>query len=152
MTQTVVSGYFTITLAVSMPAGSTLEQSIPTAIRERLGGDAAVTLIPFRQTSSETRKTDRYILTATGEASTNIVHELTELMAARGGNFIDFSFQKSGEGVSFMAEMDLPADVALGPLQIDLQAVGSQAGLNVRLQHQRLFTATNDIAFRRIGV
>jgi predicted amino acid-binding ACT domain protein len=151
LTQTVVSGYFTITLSVAMPPITDLDNTLPAAIRTRLGGDAAVTLIPFHPSVADTRKTDRYILTAIGEAPARVVHSLTELVAERGGNFVDFSFQNGSTGVSFMAEMDLPADIALGQLQIDLQAVGSEAGLKVRLQHQRLFTATNDIAFRRVG-
>lgn len=155
LTQTVISGYFTITLAVAMPeevAPVELERTLPEAIRKRLGGDAAVTLVPFRSPSVAVPRCDRYILTATGDARTETIHAITELVAERGGNFVDFAFENSGGGVSFMAEIDLPDDVPLGALQIDLEAAGSEKNnLRVRLQHQRLFTATNDIAFRRVG-
>ncbi|MEO5923712.1 MAG: hypothetical protein ABIR70_07805 [Bryobacteraceae bacterium] len=108
-------------------------------------------MIPLHPTNPVLPPTDRYILTATGEASTQVIHSLTALVAERGGNFVDFSFQNSPAGVSFVAELDLPIDLALDQLQIDLQHVGAEAGLHVRLQHQRLFTATNEIAFRRLG-
>jgi predicted amino acid-binding ACT domain protein len=162
LTQTVVCGYFTITLAVAMPNGDaeektrekakSLEATLPETIRQRLGGDAAVTLVPFQNSSTATPKCDRYILTATGHAHTETIHAITELVAERGGNFVDFAFENSPSGVSFMAEIDLPAEAALGALQIDLAAAaGRENNLRVRLQHQRLFTATNDIAFRRVG-
>jgi predicted amino acid-binding ACT domain protein len=128
------------------------EATLPEIIRQRLGGDAAVTLIPFRNPSAAISQCDRYILTATGDAPTGAIHAITELVAERGGNFVDFAFENSPSGVSLMAEIDLPSDAALGALQIDLAAVaGKETNLRVRLQHQRLFTATNDVAFRRVG-
>ncbi len=108
-------------------------------------------MIPLHTINAAPPPTDRYILTATGVASTPVIRSLTALVAERGGNFVDFSFQNSPAGVSFVAELDLPIDLALDQLQIDLQHVGADAGLRVRLQHQRLFTATNEIAFRRTG-
>ena len=108
-------------------------------------------MIPFLPAPAQAPPSDRYILTATGEASTAVICALTALVAERGGNFVDFSYQNSAAGVSFVAELDLPTALALNQLQIDLQHVGAAAGLRVRLQHQRLFTATNEIAFRRVG-
>jgi predicted amino acid-binding ACT domain protein len=145
-----VSGYFTITLAVAIPTPGK-PNALVDSLQQKLGPDAAVTMIPFRQSAAPTASTDRYILTATGEASTAVIRSLTALVAERGGNFVDFSFQNSPAGVSFVAELDLPTALALNQLQIDLQHVGADAGLRVRLQHQRLFTATNEIAFRRVG-
>ena len=155
LTQTVVCGYFTITLAVATPGDeareSALDQALVAGLRKALGPEAAVTLLPYRATKEVSAECDRYILTATGEASTAVIHALTELVAERGGNFVDFSFQNTAAGVSFVAEIDLPLTQALDQLQIDLRHVGAAAGLRVRLQHQRLFTATNEIAFRRVG-
>jgi len=150
LTQTVVRGYFTITLAVSMPAVAAPEELV-SGLRTKLGQDAAVTVVAFHETKVVEAASDRYILTATGEANTPVIRALTELVAERGGNFVDFSFQKTSSGVSFVAEIDLPVASVLNQLQIDLQHVGADAGLHVRLQHQRLFTATNEIAFRRVG-
>jgi predicted amino acid-binding ACT domain protein len=148
LTQTVVSGYFTITVAVAMAHDQS--DALPEALRHALGDTAAVTMIAMDASPSLVDHADRYILTATGEASTRVIHELTALVADRGGNFVEFSFANAEGGVSFVAEIDLPLDQPLEPLQIDLQHLGADAGLRVRLQHQRLFTATNEIAFRRI--
>lgn len=151
LTQTVISDYFTLTLAVAMPADPALEGRLMASLRERLGPDAAVTLVQYHPGRNAAGAADRYILTAIGDARTSVLHQLTELVAERGGNFVDFSFHRTWEGINFAAELDLPANVILEQLQIDLQHVGAAAGLSVRLQHQRLFTATNEIAFRRVG-
>ena len=52
--------------------------------------------------------------------------------------------------LSLVAEIDLPGEVALEQLQIDLEHATVDSGLQVRLQHHRLFEATNEIAFRRL--
>jgi predicted amino acid-binding ACT domain protein len=138
-------------MALSVPEEAGLEGQLTRSLRERLGAEAALTLVHYRPGHRPQAAADRYILTATGEARTPVLHALTELVAQRGGNFVDFSFQQTEGGVSFAAELDLPAAEVLEQLQADLQQVGAAGGLNVRLQHQRLFTATNEIAFRRVG-
>lgn len=150
LTQTVVSGYFTITLAVAIP-GQGPPDPLLAALRAELGPEAAVSVVQLGAAGVDAGHCERYILTATGEASTAVIHELTALVAERGGNFVDFSFQNTAAGVSFVAEIDLPKALALDQLQVDLQHVGADAGLRVRLQHEKLFTATNEIAFRRVG-
>ncbi len=151
LAQTVVCGYFTITVAVAAPLNLDVNKIVAEAIRERLGGDDAVTVLPYRHTVEVAARCDRYILTASGEANAGVVSSATGLIARFGGNFVDFSFESTGGEANLMAEIDIPSDVALGQLQTELQAVGTSAGLRIRLQHQRLFTATNEIAFRRIG-
>ncbi len=146
LSQTVIHDYFTITLVVAIPGQSGLEKTLAESVRSRVGEGAAVTLVPF-QAREVARQGDRYVLTAGGEANTSVIHALSELVAERGGNFLELNCQLTGGRVAIVAEIDLPPDVALDQLQIDLQHVGEVAGLQVRLQHQRLFTATNEVAF-----
>ena len=47
-----------------------------------------------------------------------------------------------------IAEVDLPAALALDQLQIDLHHVAAEVGLQVRLQSQLVFSATTEIAYR----
>ena len=146
LSQTVIHDYFTITMVVAIPEQSGLEKSLAESVRRRVGEGAAVTLVPF-QAREAAPPGDRYVLTAGGEANTTVIHALSELVAERGGNFVELNCQLTGGRVAIVAEIDLPPDVALDQLQIDLQHAGEAAGVQVRLQHQRLFTATNEIAF-----
>jgi len=150
LSQTVIHDYFTITLVVAIPDSSGLDQTLAESVRRRVGEGAAVTLVPFHARAAE-RAGDRYVLTAGGEGSASVIHSISELVAERGGNFLELNCQYKDGRVAIVAEIDLPGDVALDQLQIDLQHAGEAAGVQVRLQHQRLFTATNEIAFRRVA-
>ena len=95
---------------------------------------------------------DRYLLTALGRAGVGTVTELARVVLEHGGNFTDFSSRSADGALELLAEVALPAARDLGALQAALAAVAEgDPALTVRLQHQRLFAATNEIAFRRSG-
>ena len=149
LSQTVVRDYFTIIMVVKLPKKIKAD-NVVTEIEQQLSG-AAASLVPYTQkTQPVVEQGDSYILTASGNTSTGIIHTISSLVAQRGGNFTDFSSRTVGDEFDMVAEVDLPADVALDQLQIDLQHAGADAGLQVRLQHHRLFVATNEITFRRV--
>ena len=149
LSQTVVRDYFTIIMVVKLPK-KIKTNNIVAQIEQQLGG-AAASLLPYTpKTQPIVEQDDSYILTASGNASAGIIHTISSLVAQRGGNFTDFSSRLVSDQFDMVAEVDLPADVALDQLQIDLQHAGSDAGLQVRLQHHRLFVATNEITFRRV--
>jgi predicted amino acid-binding ACT domain protein len=115
-----------------------------------VGDVAAVTILPHQPGPPLETLGDRYVLTANGPAADGVVSTIANLVAQRGGNFTDLSSEMTGEQISMIAEVDLPKDVALDQLQIDLQHATAAADVRVRLQHHRLFVATNEIAFRRV--
>jgi len=133
-----------------LPADSAIEP-IVAELRERLSESAVVTLTPYKASRRPRRQGEQYVLTATGELSAGAVATLSSLVAERGGNFTDFDYRADDGRISVIAEVELPADSALDQLQIDLQHAGAAVGLQVRLQHQKLFVATNEIAFRRVN-
>ena len=148
LSQTVVRDYFTIIMVVKLPK-KVKATSVAAQIEQQISG-SAVSLVPYAQKTQALLQGDSYILTASGSASTGIIHTISSLVAQRGGNFTDFNSRLVGDQFDMVAEVDLPADVALDQLQIDLQHAGADAGLQVRLQHHRLFVATNEITFRRV--
>jgi predicted amino acid-binding ACT domain protein len=149
LSQTVVRDYFTIIVVIELPAGVPHED-IAGQVQAKLGKSATVTLVAYQPQARPQAAGDSYILTATGKDSPGVVPTLSEVIAQCGGNFTDFSSRVVDGQISMVAEVDLPQDVALDQLQIDLQHAVADAGLQVRLQHHRLFVATNEIAFRRI--
>ncbi len=150
LSQTVVRDYFTIivVLTLAQPDGAAVLNS---ELAARLGPDATVTLVPYRDAPAAPTHGERYILTATGSDSPGILPTLSEMVANRGGNFTDLSTRVVDGEISIIAEIQVPGDIRLDQFQIDLQHAGSEAGLRVRLQHNRLFVATNEVAFRRIS-
>lgn len=154
LSQTVVRDYFTIIVVLQLPAD---DEAAVEALRARLDAGlaegAALTLLPYRQqhTPTKARQTERYILTAMGQDAPGIVPRISALIAERGGNFSDFSSHIRDAQRLIIAEVELPATALLDQLQIDLRHAVADGKLQVRLQHHRLFVATNEVAFRRIG-
>ena len=107
--------------------------------------------MPYRDAPAAPPNGERYVLTATGSDSPGILSTLSEMVANRGGNFTDLSTRVMEGEISIIAEIEVPGDIRLDQFQIDLQHAGSEAGLRVRLQHNKLFVATNEVAFRRIS-
>jgi predicted amino acid-binding ACT domain protein len=149
LSQTVVHDWFTVLISVDVPA--VVETDVlRDKVQAQIGREASVTIVAHRAGAATDVVGDRYVLTATGGAARGLVPTVSAIVAARGGNFTDFYSQLIGDQVTMVAEVDLPADVALDQLQIDLRHATAHADLHVRVQHHRLFVATNEIAFRRV--
>lgn len=150
LSQTVVQDYFTILVSVVLPDSVDLE-ALREQIQSKVAEGAAVGILAYQPgAQSQQSRGDGYVLTATGSDSPGLVNTISSIIAERGGNFFDLSSRVIDGEISMVAEIDLPKDVALDQLQIDLQHATADSGLLVRLQHPRLFTATNEIAFRRV--
>lgn len=149
LSQTVLHDYFTVLISAAVPPGVETDV-LRDKVQAQIGPDASVTIVAHRPGATAPVAGDRYVLTATGAADRGVTRTISALVAARGGNFTDFFSQVVGDRVTMVAEVDFPPDVALDQLQIDLAHATSDAGALVRVQHHRLFVATNDIAFRRV--
>jgi predicted amino acid-binding ACT domain protein len=150
LSQTVVHDNFTVLMSIDAPDGTDIA-ALRDHVHRVVGALAAVTVLPHQPGMALETIGDRYVLTANGPAVDGVVATITALVAERGGNFTDFSSEVLGDQISMVAEIDVPKDIALDQLQIDLQHATADSGLQVRLQHHRLFIATNEIAFRRVG-
>ena len=158
LSQTVVHGAFTIALVLAVPP-----QRDPEAVRDALGravGEGASTALLALDGSGDgpapdaapRASEDRYLLTAIGRTGVGAVAGLAEAVLEHGGNFTDFSSRSADGTLELFAEVALPEERDLGSLQAALARVAdADPELTVRLQHQRLFAATNEVAFRRVG-
>lgn len=150
MSQTVVRHYFTVTAVLALPPALDSE-TLGAAVQGALGEAATVTLVALGEANPPAPSHEVYILTLMGDDDASALVAITETLAAAGGNIVDFSAQSNCDGMQVIAEVELPRDCPVDQLQIDLQhAGGGDERLQARLQHQRLFQATNEIAFRRI--
>lgn len=149
LSQTVLHDYFTVLISVAVPDATDVA-TVRDGVHRVVGDVAAVTVLPHQPEPPVEIFGDRYVLTANGPATEGVVSTIAGLVAQRGGNFTDLSSEVAGDQISLVAELDLPKDVALDQLQIDLQHATAPAGVQARLQHHRLFIATNEIAFRRV--
>jgi len=151
ISQTVVRGAFTIALVLAVPDGTdaaALRDALAAAAGER--ASASLLALGAADAASDAGG-ESYLLTALGAADSGIVRELTRLVSEHGGNFSDFSSQSVDGSLQLIAEVELAPGHALAELQAALAGAAEGRTLTVRLQHQRLFAATNEVAFRRTG-
>ena len=158
ISQTVVHGAFTIALVLAVPPGQDAE-AVRAALLEALDERASATLLALDgpitgETAIEEPPDPRpgqYLLTAIGHGASGVVREVTRIVLEHDGNFTDFSSRLVGDRLQLLAEVELPAGGSLEALQAALGRASEHPDLAIRLQHQRLFAATNEIAFRRGG-
>jgi predicted amino acid-binding ACT domain protein len=150
ISQTLVHGMFTITLVVSVPDDKDTDK-LRRRLQDVLGQNASVALQRYHAPAQRQASDERFILTAIGDFSAGLLNAITSLIMDRDGNFTDFSSTIRDGRLQLLAEVDLPKSVALDQLQIDLKHACGPADVAIRLQHSRLFEATNEVAFRRIS-
>lgn len=145
--QTVVMNYFTLLLIVGFPVAHTVGE-----VRELLATAGApgelevgVKLVEPAD-APPVPEADRFILTAVGADRPGIVRELAAFCAARGINITDLYGTTTTDGQFLViSELAVPRRCDVGQLQLDLAQLGQRIGVQVTLQHENIFRATNDV-------
>ena len=153
--QSVLSGYFTMILVASFPAGVTrraverklaeADANSETAIEVMVceaDEDALAALAPDPKNS--------YVLTATGADKVGIVARVSQFCVLHNINILDRSTTVSDGDYVMIMVIDLAqydptrrADVSL--VRQDLKTFSQESGLKVVLQHYDIFRAVNEI-------
>lgn len=168
LSQTVVRAHFTVIAAMQLePAGPdgppADADALCNAVMKSVGGVVEAVIIPWRPpapsapspTGSKNRPAppvERYILTATGQDQPGIIKTISAAVSDRGGSFADLHCREDDGRFTLVSEVGLPDGTPVDQMQIDLEYAGRAFGLQVRLQHQRLFIATSEVAYRRFGL
>jgi glycine cleavage system transcriptional repressor len=151
MSQTVMDGCFTILITAVFPRRCTAD-SIRAEIEARgshLDLTVGVRLYAEPRTPAA-HKTNIYFLTMTARDRKGVVHEITNCLASHGVNIVDLYCFLKGQGeFVLIGEIDVPADCDLAQVQIDLETIDASRALSVRIQHENLFLATNDLYLTR---
>ncbi|MDW8343179.1 MAG: ACT domain-containing protein [Verrucomicrobiae bacterium] len=146
--QTVVMNYFTLIMVVGFPESHTVA-----AVRDllRTAGtpgelEVGVKLVEPTANQPVVSEIDRFILTAVGADRPGIVRELATFCAARGINITDLYGTTTADGQFIViSELAVPRRWELAQLQLDLAQLGQRIGVQVTLQHENIFRATNEV-------
>ncbi|MDO4570958.1 MAG: ACT domain-containing protein [Planctomycetia bacterium] len=152
--QTVLGGYFTLIMIVSL--GEAID---PVALREHVVRETAgsckidVSVRAVAEESKEKEKVERFVITAFGKDQVGIVRRFSEYLADHEMNITDMygcRRENSDGEMEFLltGQVEIPVRWNYTLLQCDLQAIGDQLGFTVRLQHENIFMATNRIRYR----
>ncbi len=150
--QTVLGGYFTLIMIVSLP-----EPIAPDELAERVrqtgSGGSAYQVMARRALAaggfSPREAVDRFVITAFGQDQPGIVRRFSQYLAGRDINIVDLFGDRNGDEFVLIGQLEVPARWDICLLQADLEQMGQELGFTVKLQHENVFVATNELRLTR---
>ena len=146
--QTVLGGYFTLIMIVSLPQAHQAEVLASRVRSARAGGsDLQVSARAFVPTPYQTagRDVDQFVITCTGEDQPGVVLQFSQYLAGKDINIVDLYGDRSGDQFVLISQVEIPTSCDIGLLQADLEEMGRELGFTVRAQHENIFVATNQL-------
>lgn len=146
--QTVLGGYFTLIMIVSVP-----QPVDPDALAERVRGSGSgdsqfqVMVRPAlaANDAAAVESSDRFVITAFGADQPGIVRRFSQYLAGKDINIVDLYGDRTGEEFVMIGQVEIPAHWDIRMLQADLEQMGADLGFTVKLQHENVFVATNQL-------
>jgi predicted amino acid-binding ACT domain protein len=146
ISQTVVAGYFTVTLVASFGDATDIDV-VRKRMQEKFGGDTSVIgVVPYSPPApAPAGSAEPYIITITGPDSPGILKTVTAFLAQRRINIDDWYLLFSLPHVTHVGEITVPSTLDFGHLQTEFGEAMRKLGLKARIQHENIFRATNEI-------
>ncbi|MFZ5829370.1 MAG: glycine cleavage system protein R [Planctomycetota bacterium] len=146
--QTVLGGYFTLIMIVSVPA-----RIEPAGLAEKVrvaGANGAEFQVLARPALNSDRydagePQDRFVISAFGHDQPGIVRRFSQYLAGKDINIVDLYGDRSGEDFVLIGQLEVPTHWDIRMLQADLEQMGQDLGFTVKLQHENVFVATNQL-------
>jgi len=148
--QTVLGGYFTLIMIVSFPQPVECP-SLVDRIQGPPGSDTGFQVLarPVVRRGEDGGKVERFVITAFGKDKPGIVKRFSQYLAGRDINITDLYGSRRGDDFVLISEVEIPARWDIALLQDDLEQMGREEGFAVRLQHENVFVATNQLRLKR---
>ena len=147
ISQTVVAGYFTVTLTATF-SGQHEADEIRSCIMQNFVKDeisAAVRQYEGLPAARQTVDGDRYIIIISGKDRGGILKAITTFMASKGINIEDWQVEFDGADVRHIGEITVPEVLDLKQMQDELRRLLTPMALTCCIQHENIFMATNEI-------
>ncbi len=146
--QTVLGGYFTLIMIVSVPEALDCD-----LLGERVrasGADGAQYQVMVRPALStplagRLEASDRFVISAFGTDQPGIVRRFSQYLAGKDINIVDLYGDRTGSDFVLIGQLEIPAHWDIRMLQADLEQMGLELGFTVKLQHENIFVATNQL-------
>jgi len=150
--QTVVAGYFTLIMVVSLPRAV---EPAELADRVRRGGAGRYLDVTARvyqpRPPAPPAPVDHFVLTAFGADAPGVLNRFSEYLSGKDVNIVDFYSEIDGGNLVLISQLEVPANWDIPMLQADLEQIAREVGYTVRLQHENIFVATNQLRLGRGG-
>lgn len=149
VSQTVLSGYFTLIMIVSFAEEIDPDGLVADICRHHPGYQVVIRpFVPVKDDGSGGH-CERFVVTAFGDDREGIVLQFSQYLAGKDINIVDLYGRRRGGEFVLLGQVDIPDAMDLGMLQADLEEMGRSQNYTVRLQHENIFVATNQLQLRR---
>jgi predicted amino acid-binding ACT domain protein len=154
--QTVLDGYFTFIAVVDLPKNyepvelaGTLQQT------DGLSGSFQVIAdyykpqhertLPNGSVTGSSAVDNMFIITAFGKDRPGIVKEFSRYLAGHDINITDLYGGRKDDDFVLIGQLVIPENINIRSVQDDLEETGKEYGFTVKVQHNNIFTATNQV-------
>lgn len=141
--ESVLCGYFTMILVASFPddiSAETVEQALAKETASRVSVELTEGSLTENGDAEQT-----YVLSAVGRDRVGLVAQVSRFCCGRGINILDLASHVEDDQYTMMLQLDLSSIQSLETLRAELSEFGNKTGLNLVLQHNDIFRATNEI-------
>jgi predicted amino acid-binding ACT domain protein len=146
--QTVLGGFFTLIMIVSLPEPIEADLLVGRVRQtEATAAEFQVMARPRRlpQPTATPARVDRFVITAFGKDQPGIVRRFSQYLAGKDINIVDLYGDRKGEEFVLIGQLEVPEHWDIRMLQADLEQMGAELNFTVRLQHENVFVATNQL-------
>lgn len=150
--QTVLNGYFTLIMTFSLPKTWKIDALRETILRSKGLDDCQAMIQPMSEISppAETNQQDVFVITASGPDCKSIVASFSSYLAGKEINILDLYGDITPDGdFVLISQVAVQKNLDIQKLQFDLEELGQDLGFTVRLQHNNIFVATNQLRLYR---
>lgn len=141
--ESVLCGYFTMILVASFPkeiSAETVEKALAKETASRVSVQLAEGSL-----SEDHISEDVYVLSAVGRDRVGLVAQVSRFCCDRDVNVLDLASHVDDDQYTMMLQLDLSGIQSLEDFKAELSSFGNASGLNLVLQHNDIFRATNEI-------
>jgi glycine cleavage system transcriptional repressor len=141
--ESVLCGYFTMILVASFPldvGAETVEKTLATGTSSRVSVETTEGTLTENSVSEHV-----YVLSAVGRDRVGLVAQVSRFCCDRSVNILDLASHVDADQYTMMLQIDLSGIQTLEDFKAELSEFGNRSGLNIVLQHNDIFRATNEI-------
>lgn len=146
--ETVLSGYFSLIMIVSLPSAvepGSLAEAVEAANRSANGYQVLARRLHVPAAPPGGEAPERFVITAFGADRPGILLKFSQLLAGKDINIVDLYGNRRGQDFVLISQVDIPAQWDIAMLQADLEELAKAEGFTVHLQHENIFVATNQL-------
>ena len=141
--ESVLCGYFTMILIAGFPSKTSVEE-VEKALAASTASQVSVALHEGSLAEVEVPE-QAYVLSAIGRDRIGLVAQVSRFCSDHEVNIHDLASHVEVDQYTMMLQIDLSGIPSLDAFKEELAAFGSKSGLDLELQHNDIFRATNEI-------